>query len=550
ATRISNCYVNITSQEINPTLADNIYHVQRSITIVDFLQTLSILLIIIQTSDDIEQIIYTILRVGLPSKSHPTLSRVMPPSSTDDEYPMVAVQLPMMNEKEFCISMITCACNLEWPKDRLIIQVLDDSTDETVMKMIDMCVEEWSSRGFQIDVVRRDDRYGFKAGNLKNGLEKIQQCEYIALFDVDFLPEKNFLVKTVPLLLQDPKVAYAQARWIFTNGKESLLTQMQEISLNHHHKCEQEVKYRMHSFFQFNGSACVWRTKAIHQCGGWHTDTLVEDLDISVRAYMNGWYAAYTLDVKCLNELPPTFTAYLSQQYRWFSGPAQVFRKLFTAVRRTSHMNVYRKLHCLWMICRPCLYIVRFAIFLLNIAINACLRKTVNVNIFITFFPLILASNILFYTFEQIHLVKVYSLFCNAMLFHHASSAIAGFFNFSSARKWIVTPKFGNPTRMNDQERKIAACPTTDTMCPYLNRCNQYCPSLHVASDSLQSICFAIQHQINGLQIHRGYLAMTLYILVFSYIAFLNEQYLISLDLTLNALMYTVFTLGYLGRSQ
>ncbi|CAF1606186.1 unnamed protein product [Adineta ricciae] len=326
----SNGYLNITDQQTSSVYDDDdVSHIQRSPTILNLIERLSILLLIIQSSEDIEQIIYTILRLCLSSKTHPTLSSVISSLSGDNAYPIVAVQLPMMNEKEFCISMITCACNLEWPKDRLIIQVLDDSTDEIVMAMIDRCAQEWLDRGYRISVVRRKNRHGFKAGNLKNGLEKLPRCEFIALFDVDFLPQENFLIKTIPILLKDPKVAYAQARWTFTNGKESLLTHMQEIVLNHHHKCEQDVKYRMYSFFQFNGSACVWRTNAIYQCGGWHTDTLVEDLDISIRAFTNGWRSAYIVDVECLNELPPTLSAYLSQQYRWFSGPAQVFRKLF-----------------------------------------------------------------------------------------------------------------------------------------------------------------------------------------------------------------------------
>ncbi|UJR19181.1 hypothetical protein I4U23_022311 [Adineta vaga] len=494
----------------------------------DLFENLSILLIIIQS-----------------------LRRVIPPLSNNDEYPMVGVQLPMMNENEFCMSMITCACNLDWPKDRLIIQVLDDSTDGIVMKMIDQCVQEWFNRGYRIDVVRRENRHGFKAGNLQNGLDKIQQCEYIALFDVDFLPEKNFLIKTIPILLKDPKAAYVQTRWTFTNGKESLLTQMQEIVLNHHHKCEQIVKYRMSSFFQFNGSACVWRTKAIYQCGGWHTDTLVEDLDISVRAYINGWHCAYMVNVECLNELPPTYAAYLSQQYRWFSGPAQVFRKLFQKVYKTSHIDIYRKLHCIWMLCRPCFYIIRFVIFLLNIGINSCLRKTYGVNIFITFFPLLLTSNILYYTPEQIHLVMVYSL-------------------FFLLKKWIVTPKFGAQMHLNHQQQQVGVYHIDKRTVKCRNRCfqsiistwnttndiimaktsilNYFHSNLHVIYYSLESIGLAIWYKLNTFQIHKGYLAMTSYILVFSYVAFLNEQYLVCADLMLNAVMYTVFTFGYLGR--
>ncbi|CAF1183581.1 unnamed protein product [Adineta ricciae] len=544
----SNGFLNITDQQTS-SVYDDVSHIQRSPTILNLIERLSILLLIIQSSDDIEQIIYTVLRFCLPSKSHPTLRSIISSLSTDNEYPIVAVQLPMMNEKEFCISMITCACNLEWPKDRLIIQVLDDSTDEIVMAMIDRCALEWLDRGYRISVVRRKNRHGFKAGNLKNGLEKLPQCEFIALFDVDFLPQENFLIKTIPILLKDPKVAYAQARWTFTNGKESLLTQMQEIVLNHHHKCEQDVKYRMYSFFQFNGSACVWRTKAICQCGGWHTDTLVEDLDISVRASTNGWHSAYMIDVECLNELPPTLSAYLSQQYRWFSGPAQVFRKLFQTVCTTSHMDIYRKLHCLWMLLRPCLYITRFIVFLLNIAINACWRKTTRMNIFITFLPILLSSNVLLYTPERIHLTLVYSLFCNAMLFHHAISAIAGFFNFGSAKRWIVTPKFGTQTSY-----------VRNTTIQYRNH---YTHSTVSMKNTLflwkiieniimwqSSVCFAIRHKVSHLQTHKGFLAMTLYIIAFSYVALLNEQYLISMHLAINALMYSAFAFGYLGRFQ
>lgn len=152
---------------------ENIEHSQQSIVLLNFIGKLSILLIIIQSSGDIEQIFYSIVRLCLPSKSHPTLNNVIQPLSSDEEYPMVGVQLPMMNEIEFCISMITCACNLDWPKSRLIIQVLDDSTDEIVMKIINQCVQEWSNQEYQIDVVRRENRQGFKAGNLKNGLKTI-----------------------------------------------------------------------------------------------------------------------------------------------------------------------------------------------------------------------------------------------------------------------------------------------------------------------------------------------------------------------------------------
>ncbi|CAF1551399.1 unnamed protein product, partial [Didymodactylos carnosus] len=213
--------------------------------------------------------------------------------------------------------------NSKYPKDRLRIHVLDDSTDETTINLVKKRVLMWRKRGIRIDIQRRICRHGFKAGSLNEAMLSTRGAEYIALFDVDFLPEPDFLLRTIPSLIANPNAAFVQARWTFTNGKESLLTRMQEISLNYHHKCEQEARSRASFFMTFNGTGGVWRTAAIEQSGRWNTDTLVEDLDLSLRAYLNGWTSIYLTDVECLSELPSTFAAYLSQQHRWTSGPIQ-----------------------------------------------------------------------------------------------------------------------------------------------------------------------------------------------------------------------------------
>jgi beta-mannan synthase len=147
--------------------------------------------------------------------------------------------------------------------------------------------------------------------------------EYIAIFDADFLPRRTFLHQTVPFLMASKRSAFAQTVWTYTNAPESVLTQMQEISLNYHFWFEQEMRFRTRNFFNFNGTAGVWRREAINDCGGWHTDTLVEDLDLSCRAWARGWDFLYLRDVTCLNEVPPTLEAYRGQQHRWTSGPMQ-----------------------------------------------------------------------------------------------------------------------------------------------------------------------------------------------------------------------------------
>ncbi|DBA75219.1 TPA: hypothetical protein ACH3X1_010513 [Trebouxia sp. C0004] len=242
-------------------------------------------------------------------------------------YPRVAVQLPMFNERAVCQAIIDSACELSWPKNRFKVQVLDDSTDRTTRDLVDDKVVEWRERGVNIEVMRRTNRAGYKAGALKEGLERLAEYDYVAIFDADFKPDADFLLLTVPYLIDNPEVGYVQTRWIFANPDESYLTKAQEISLNFHCKCEQYVQFATGGFFNFNGTAGIWRRKTIVTVGGWKSRTTVEDMDLSLRTFVNGWKAIYLTETTCINELPASFFAYRKQQHRWTCGPVQLWRK-------------------------------------------------------------------------------------------------------------------------------------------------------------------------------------------------------------------------------
>ncbi|KAF2939467.1 hypothetical protein DAI22_03g196600 [Oryza sativa Japonica Group] len=210
-------------------------------------------------------------------------------------YPMVMVQIPMYNELEVYKLSIGAVCGLKWPKERLIIQVLDDSTDAFIKNLVELECEDWASKGLNIKYATRSGRKGFKAGALKKGMEwdYAKQCEYVAIFDADFQPEPDFLLRTVPFLMHNQNVALVQARWVFVNDRVSLLTRIQKTFLDYHFKAEQEAGSATFAFFSFNGTAGVWRTEAINDAGGWKDRTTVEDMDLAVRATLKGWKFIY-----------------------------------------------------------------------------------------------------------------------------------------------------------------------------------------------------------------------------------------------------------------
>ncbi|KAL0039912.1 hypothetical protein WJX77_011521 [Trebouxia sp. C0004] len=183
------------------------------------------------------------------------------------------------------------------------------------------------SAALAVEVLRRTNRAGYKAGALKEGLQRLQDFDFVAIFDADFKPDSDFLMKTIPHLMHDSHLGFGQTRWTFTNADESYLTKAQEISLNYHCRCEQYAHFSSGTFFNFNGTAGVWRVRTIMEFGGWNSRTTVEDMDLSLRAYLAGWKGMYLRDITCLNELPASFFAYRKQQHRWTCGPVQLWRK-------------------------------------------------------------------------------------------------------------------------------------------------------------------------------------------------------------------------------
>jgi len=246
--------------------------------------------------------------------------------------PRVTVQLPIYNEMHVVERLIDAVARLDYPPDRLQIQVLDDSTDETTA-IAQARVEFHRARGVDITLVRRQGRDGFKAGALAHGLRSATG-ELIAIFDADFVPPPDFLRRTVPYFLADPRLGFLQSRWGHLNADYSPLTRAQALALDGHFIIEQTARQRMGWFMNFNGTAGLWRRSCIEEIGGWRGDTLSEDLDLSYRAQLAGWRCAYLPHVVAPAEVPPQLAAFKRQQFRWAKGSIQCLRKLGRAVWR------------------------------------------------------------------------------------------------------------------------------------------------------------------------------------------------------------------------
>lgn len=263
------------------------------------------------------------------------------PGFTGD-YPVVTVQLPVFNELYVVERLIEGSCKMVYPREKLEIQVLDDSTDETV-ELVDRCVDRFRKLGFDIKHVRRTNREGYKAGALKAGLESARG-EFIAIFDADFVPRPEFLLKTVPHFMTDPRIGMVQTRWEHLNFDYSLLTRTQAMALDGHFVIEQSVRNNAGFFINFNGTAGVWRKECITDAGNWQADTLTEDLDLSYRAQLRGWKFKYLNGVTSPAELPSEINALKSQQFRWTKGAIETARKILPSVWKAP-LSLKVKIH-------------------------------------------------------------------------------------------------------------------------------------------------------------------------------------------------------------
>lgn len=255
--------------------------------------------------------------------------------------PHVTVQLPVFNEKYVVERLLDAVSKFDYPKDKLEIQVLDDSTDETT-DIILKKIESLRPLGLDIKLIHREDRKGFKAGALDEG-QKLAKGEFIAIFDADFLPHPDFIKKTIPYF-KEKHIGVVQTRWGHINKNYSLLTQLQAFGLDAHFSIEQSARSASNSFINFNGTCGMWRKECVEDAGGWNFDTLTEDLDLSYRAQLKGWKFKYLEEVETPGELPVLMNAIKSQQYRWNKGGAETARKNFKQVL-FSKLSFLNKTH-------------------------------------------------------------------------------------------------------------------------------------------------------------------------------------------------------------
>lgn len=251
------------------------------------------------------------------------------PAGKFTDLPRVTIQLPMFNERSVAARIIETTCRIDYPKDKLQIQVLDDSTDDTV-EIASAAVAQARSAGYDIQYIHRSDRSGFKAGALSNAM-KSASGEFITIFDADFIPDPQILRRSIQYFT-DPKVCVVQTRWEHLNRHDNMLTRSQAIFLDGHFAIEHVARNRSERFMSFNGTAGTWRRSAIEDAGGWHHDTLTEDLDLSYRAQLKGWKFVFLPELTAPAELPPEMNAFKVQQFRWTKGGAQTALKLLPKV--------------------------------------------------------------------------------------------------------------------------------------------------------------------------------------------------------------------------
>lgn len=363
------------------------------------------------------------------------------------DYPMVLVQIPMCNEREVYQQSIAAVCIQDWPRERMLVQVLDDSDDLDVQHLIKAEVQKWQQRGLRILYRHRLIRTGYKAGNLKSamGCDYVKDYEFVAIFDADFQPGPDFLKKTIPYFKGNDDLALVQTRWAFVNKDENLLTRLQNINLSFHFEVEQQVNGVFINFFGFNGTAGVWRIKALEDCGGWLERTTVEDMDVAVRAHLCGWKFIYLNDVKCLCELPESYEAYKKQQHRWHSGPMQLFRLCFFDILRSKVSSAKKaNLILLFFLLRKLILpFYSFTLFCIILPLTMFLPEAQLPAWVVCYVPGIMSILNIVPAPRSFPFIVPYLLFENTMSVTKFNAMISGLFRFGSSYEWIVTKKLG-----------------------------------------------------------------------------------------------------------
>lgn len=379
-------------------------------------------------------------------------------------FPLVTVQLPIFNEYYVVERLMSAVARLDYPKDKMEIQVLDDSTDETQDRLKSIC-DRMAEEGFDIRHIHRENREGYKAGALQEGME---QCKgsYIAIFDADFVPNPDFLQKTIPWF-QNESTGVVQTRWLHLNQDFSLLTRIQAFAIDVHFTVEQSGRNTSGYFINFNGTAGVWRKQCIVDAGGWSADTLTEDLDLSYRAQLKGWKFKYLQEVGTPAELPAEINGYKSQQFRWNKGGAETAKKMIPQLLKSASLPG-QKLHGIMHLLNSSVYICILAAALLSVPM-LWVAETLFSEQFFLYLSVFLVATI---ATAMVFFIALYSSIDNkkkalpyyAQLFplflavnlglswHNAIAVLKGYRGRKSA--FIRTPKFNIVTSQDDWRKK------------------------------------------------------------------------------------------------
>lgn len=407
-------------------------------------------------------LLYSLIQLSLArayrKRKHETIPKL-------EEFPRVLVQLPIYNEKYVVERLIDQVIKLDYPKDLLEIQVLDDSDDETLEIVRAKCLE-YQARGFNIFQVRRPDRKGFKAGALSYGLTQ-SEAEFVAIFDSDFLPEPDFLKRSLGFF-NDPKLAAVQTRWEHLNESYNILTRLQAFVLNAHFSVEQSGRSSKGRFINFNGTAGVWRVSAIEDAGGWQSDTLTEDLDLSYRAQLKDWKLKFIEEIGSPAELPIEMNALRTQQFRWNKGAAECTVKNLPAVLRKKNIDLGTKIHAAFHLMNSFLFICVLTIALLNLPLIWSLSTLEDLSIVYQFGSIFLTSLFflayfywlafkkdnpdknLLYFFREFVLFLAFSL---GLSLHNGWAVIEGYLGIKTP--FLRTPKFDVGNQLKDVSQNV-----------------------------------------------------------------------------------------------
>ena len=325
--------------------------------------------------------------------------------NNDSEIPFVTIQLPLYNEKYVVERLLNTIATLEYPTEKLEIQVLDDSTDDSLETTIQL-VNNLKSKGFNIQFIHRTDRKGYKAGALKQGL-KSAKGDFIAIFDADFVPKKDWLYQTIPHF-KDKIVGVVQTRWAHLNRNYSLLTKIQAFALDAHFTLEQVGRNSKNHCINFNGTAGVWRKTCIFDAGNWEADTLTEDLDLSYRAQLKNWKFVYLEDVETPAELPAVLSAARSQQFRWNKGGAENLIKLFKKIIQSDQLSNKSKFHGVLHLLNSSMFLCVFIISFLSVPMLIIKHKFLVFDVYFNIMAFFIVTTVLFFisywvTYKNIH---------------------------------------------------------------------------------------------------------------------------------------------------